>query len=127
MAIANAVTNGAGLRLIGGMDIHNLRTENIEGKKLNPWSLISWHDSSCCKFGDILSGEIFPKTEYRNAVRAAPYSVVVSYIRRTLDPHLTEPIKFWKSSGARCVYVCGTRFLVYGGKIYTKKGLDYEN
>jgi hypothetical protein len=121
MAIARAITNGSGERLFGGIDIHNLRADAQHGKNLDPWELISDKHTSGCKFGDIISGWIIPKTEDRAGVSASPYSILVGFIQRESNPDLRHSVRYCRSGGARFISINSTDYLVYAGKIYTRE------
>jgi len=126
MSRINAVTNGSGYHLVGGLDLQGLRTEQVLGTRLDPWELIKNATDGEDKYGrrlyygfeDFFSedkgGElIYPKLD--------KYNLLARHVQRELGIEGANPRTYVKSyGGAKLIEVYDVQFLTRAGKIYRR-------
>tara|TARA_R110000803_G_scaffold6672_5_gene21483 strand:+ start:504 stop:881 length:378 start_codon:yes stop_codon:yes gene_type:complete len=121
MARVNAVTNGSGYRLVSGLDIQGLRTEQVLGTRLDPWELIKNATDGAEQlngfkdfFEEDKGGElVYPKLD--------KYNLLARHVQRELGIAGANPCTYVSSyGGAKLIEVYDVQFLIHAGKIFRR-------
>lgn len=125
MARVNATTNGQGLRLYGGLDLHGLKTVKVFGKRLDPWELIK-NATNKRRFG---FKDFFREDSNGDLVypELAKYNLLARHVQKELGIKGAHPwVEVSSSGGTKLIEVNGSRFLNHAGKIYRHRS-EWEN
>jgi|TARA_R110002124_G_scaffold98327_2_gene243772 hypothetical protein len=126
MARVNAVTNGSGYNLVGGLDLQGLRTEQVLGTRLDPWELIKNATDGVDErgykyrygfkdfFEEDKGGElVYPKLD--------KYNLLARHVQRELGIAGANPCTYVSSyGGAKLIEVYDVQFLIHAGKIFRR-------
>ena len=110
MAFAQATTSSSGLRLVAGLDLHNTNSRIEYGSEQDPWVHINdAKNQATHKFGFISA------SGFEN------FSLLISHLKREVDPNMSETVEVCSSGRARQIILRGVSYMVYLGKVYQKK------
>ncbi len=107
MTTANAITNSMGYKLIGGIDIHNLK-RNDDGTRIDIWSRSIDGKKERKRLGDFLSEN-------------NKYLILARHILETQTIVVIDFVECCSGNGIKEIQTGARKYRMTGGKIYEKQ------
>lgn len=122
---AQATTNSSGFRLIGGIDVQNLKTCHEYGKRADPWEQISHARSSRTHRIE----DFFKENDKGDLIHRhlGVYNLLMRHIMREVSPEMGEEVRIRKNGRVKEIAIADDVFLVFQGRIYRKKVKELPN
>lgn len=117
---AQATTNGSGMQLLAGLDIYNMKADNEDGARVDPWAQISKAKVESSYEID----DFFKENSKGNLInrQLSSYNLLIRHIMREVSPELNEVVTIKQNGSAKQIKLGNDIFLVFQGKIYRRKG-----
>jgi hypothetical protein len=115
---AQATTNGAGLQLVAGLDISNIKYNPEFGSRVDPWEQIAK-----AKYTQIHEIRDFFENKKGNLINRhlSSYHLLITHIMRKLSPKSDDVVEIKRNGGVRQVTIGDDVFLVCQDRIYHRK------